>query len=217
MSTNSALVLVAHADDETLGAGGLINKLVKNHWNVDVIIVSNGKLTVRGKIEDNAKDAYSACKVLGCNPPIFLDFPDQYFDKFAIADIANSVNKLKLEPTLIITHIDTDLNKDHRIVCEVAKIIGRPKTRSISILGCEIPTTSKWYGKDFNANYYVDITENIETKIKAFECYKNEVQSYPGPWSSYGLKILSEFRGFESGLKNAEAYHLIRGTDTQLP
>ena len=35
MSKN-ALVLVAHADDETLGAGGMISKLLTQGWRVDV-------------------------------------------------------------------------------------------------------------------------------------------------------------------------------------
>jgi LmbE family N-acetylglucosaminyl deacetylase len=33
----NALILVAHADDETLGSGGLIQKLVRDDWNVDVV------------------------------------------------------------------------------------------------------------------------------------------------------------------------------------
>ena len=41
-----ALVLVAHADDETLGAGGMISKLQANGWTVDVVALSSGVLDV---------------------------------------------------------------------------------------------------------------------------------------------------------------------------
>ena len=128
-----ALVLVAHADDESLGVGGLIQKLVKAKWNVSVVFVSDGILTVRGKIQNNKDDAERACKILGVKKPKFLGYQDQKFDTYPIADMANSIMKLNLDPDLIITHVETDLNLDHRIVLELAKIIGRPKSKPISI------------------------------------------------------------------------------------
>ena len=85
-----ALILVAHADDESLGAGGLIQKLVKKDWEVSVVFLSNGILDVRVVIEDNREDANNACKVLGVKNPVFLDYKDQKFDSYPIADMANS-------------------------------------------------------------------------------------------------------------------------------
>ena len=145
-----------------------------------------------------------------------LNFKDQKFDTVAISDLANAVGALKLKPDLIITHHENDLNKDHRITCEVAKIIGRPKTKPISILGCEIPGTSFYNGKIFQANYFVDISRYIDLKIKAFSKYHNEIQEYPHPWSKKGLKLLAEYHGMQSGFKYAEAFNLIRGYDDRL-
>lgn len=213
-----AMVLVAHADDETLGAGGLIAKLVMSDWSVNVVIVSDGQLTVRGKIEDNKTDAFAACQLLGLRQkPIFLDYPDQKFDAFPISDIAGKVMDLSLAPDLIVTHVYTDLNYDHRVVCDVAKIVGRPKTKPVAILGCEIPNTSFWNGQAHPANFYVDISEYLDTKIEAFASYRNELQSYPHPWSREGLKILAQYHGMQSGCKYAEAYQVIRGHSGLLP
>ncbi len=39
---NRVLVIVAHPDDEVLGMGGTIAKLVKNGCVVDVMIVTDG-------------------------------------------------------------------------------------------------------------------------------------------------------------------------------
>ena len=75
-----ALVLVSHADDESLGAGGLIQKLVKTNWNVSIVILSDGILTVRGKVQNNNDDARKACKILGVKEPKFLGYKDQKFD-----------------------------------------------------------------------------------------------------------------------------------------
>lgn len=212
-----ALVLVAHADDESLGAGGLIPKLVKADWEVSVVFLSDGILKVRGEIQDNRNDARRACEVLGVGEPTFLGYEDQKFDQYPIADMADSVASLNFGPDLIITHVETDLNLDHRLVLNISKIIGRPKKKPISILGCEIPNTSFWNAIQFPANYYVDISEELSIKIEAFSQYKNELMPYPHPWSTKALRILAEYHGMQSGYKYAEAYQLIRGYATLLP
>lgn len=211
-----ALILIAHADDETLGAGGTILKLIEKGWIVNIVAISDGKLTVRGKKQDNSKDFKKACKLLGVEKYSLLKFKDQKFDTEAVSDLANAVANLKLHPDLIITHHQEDLNKDHRITCEVAKIIGRPKTKPISILGCEIPGTSFWNGKVFQANYFVDITKYIDLKIDVFAKYHNEIQEYPHPWSKKGLKLLAQYHGMQSGFKYAEAFNVIRGYEDRL-
>jgi len=211
-----ALILVAHADDETLGVGGTILKLIEKGWSVNIVALSDGKLTVRGKKEDNRKSFKNACKFLGVKKFSLLNFKDQKFDTVPISDLANAVANLNLQPDLIITHYDTDLNKDHRLTCEVAKIIGRPKIKPVSILGCEIPSTSFWNGKIFPANYYVDISNHINLKIEAFSKYHNEIQEYPHPWSKKGLKLLAEYHGMQSGFQYAEAFHIIRGYEDRL-
>jgi len=213
----NALVLVAHADDETLGAGGTIRKLVTRRWDVAVVILSDGIVRARGAEQDNRPDAIAACKRLGIAEPRFLGFPDQKFDAVPIADLTGRVAELNLQPDLIITHVDTDLNMDHRLTCDVAKIVGRPKSKPITILGCEIPNTTFWNGCPFPANYYVDIAQEIETKIEAFSHYRNECQAYPHPWSKEGLSLLAKYHGMQSGLPMAEAFHVIRGYEGRMP
>jgi LmbE family N-acetylglucosaminyl deacetylase len=214
--SQSALVLVAHADDETLGAGGMIGKLLSQGWKVDVVALSNGVLDVRGEIEDNSDDFKRACDYLSVNSAVLLGYPDQKFDQVPVAEMANSVFKLQLNPDMIITHVASDLNRDHVITCEIAKIVGRPKTKPVSILGMEIPNTTFWNGAPFAANYFVDIERFLDTKIKAFNMYKNEIQNYPHPWSEEGLTLLAKYHGMQSGLAFAEAFTIIRGYDKHL-
>ena len=194
----------------------MILKLLEKGWSVNIVALSDGKIAVRGKIQDNRKSFENACKFLGVKKFSLLNFKDQKFDIVPIADIANKVSKLNLKPDLIITHNETDLNKDHRITCEVAKIIGRPKSKPISILGCEIPGTSFWNGKIFPANYFVDTSNHLEKKIDAFSKYHNEIQEYPHPWSKKGLKLLAKYHGMQSGFQYAEAFHIIRAYEDRL-
>jgi len=211
-----ALILVAHADDETLGCGGLIQKLIKKGWHINVVVLSDG-IVLRDKIENNCDGLKAACHILGVADFKQMGFKDQRFDQMPLADITNSVAKLGLKPDLIVTHVESDLNLDHRITCDVAKIIGRPKQKPVSILGCEIPNTSFWNGKAFPANYYVDITNEVDLKIKAFCAYENELQQYLHPWSEKGLKLLAEYHGMQCGFRYAEAFSIIRAYEGQLP
>lgn len=212
-----AMILMAHADDETLGAGGLIQKLVQTGWDVRVVLLTDGLLKVRGEVQDNRGDARRACEILGVGEPVLLGYEDQKFDMVPMADLANAVFGLGLDPDLIVTHVGTDLNLDHRIVLDVAKIVGRPKKKPVSILGCEIPSTSFWNATPFPANYFVDITGELETKIEAFSQYRNEFMEYPHPWSRKGLTLLAEYHGMQAGYAYAEAYQLIRGHAGLLP
>jgi LmbE family N-acetylglucosaminyl deacetylase len=155
--------------------------------------------------------------VLGAGAPRFLGFADQRFDTVPMADLANAVGQLGLAPDLILTHVDTDLNRDHRLVCEVAKIIGRPRAKPVSILGCEIPSTTFWAGEPFRGNYYVDITAELAKKIEAFRCYEHEIAAYPHPWSPEGLDLLARYHGMQAGLGAAEAFQIIRGYEGRLP
>ena len=216
----AALVLVAHADDETLGCGGLIASLVKRGWQLDVVIASNAQFSTRGQPVDNRAAALEACGLLGVarERVHLLGFDDQKFDRFPIADIANAVVALRLEPDLIVTHVDSDLNLDHRIISDVAKIVGRPRARPVSILACEVPNTTFWNGRPFPANYFVDVSGGeLEAKIAAFRCYGNELRAWPDPWSPEGIELLARYHGMQCGLPLAEAYSVIRGYRDSLP
>tara|TARA_Y100000591_G_C21621236_1_gene587937 strand:- start:1 stop:648 length:648 start_codon:yes stop_codon:yes gene_type:complete len=212
----NVLVLAAHADDETLGAGGYLAKLAMKGAKIDLVVMSDCKITVRNNLIDNSLHLKKASKVLGIQRTKILAFKDQKFDTYSIADLANSVLKLNIKPDLILTHSKNDLNKDHRITLEVAKIIGRPKSKQISILSFEIPNNNTWNARPFAPNYFVDISKTIKKKLLAFSKYKNETKPFPHPLSIKGLELIAKYRGFQSGYKFAEAYEIIRAYEKHL-
>lgn len=209
---------MAHADDETLGAGGTIVHLLKMGWDVDVVLLTDGAVSTRGEtIQDNCSSAHQACKILGCTPPTILGFADQKFDTYPIADVANEVFKLGHSPDLIITHSPHDLNGDHRITFDVAMIVGRPRRKQVSILSAEIPKNNFWNGQAFNPNFFVDVTEYMPQKLRAFEAYTNEIKDYPHAFSIGGLELLARYHGFHAGFEMAEGFHMVRGYSGSLP
>lgn len=202
------LILAAHADDETIGAGGLIRKCVKSGHEVKIILGSHGN---KAKQLEELPSFEKACSVLGVTNTAHLHLEDQYFDQYyPIAEIAAKVHALSDEPDIIISHSANDLNKDHRIMNEIAKIIGRPKQKPVSVLAMEIGGTPAWNGKHFSPKLYVNISDTIADKLQALSHYPTKLSAFPYPYSLKGVGILAQARGMESGYEYAEAYQVIR-------
>jgi LmbE family N-acetylglucosaminyl deacetylase len=208
----NVLLLLAHADDEALGTGGIVQHLVAGDHDIQLLIVSDGVVGMRSNGEgDNRRALRASCEILGIDNWSCLDFPDQRFDTHPVAEIANWVQDEMELPDLIVTHASSDLNRDHRITAEVAKIIGRPRGRPVSILACEIPMVSPWNGRPFDPNFFVELTEEqLKKKIAAFTSYENEIREFPDPYSEEGLRNLARFRGQQSGHRAAEAFRVVR-------
>lgn len=208
------LLIMAHADDETLGAGGTVQKLTRQGHQVRLLVVSDGVVAMRDDNSDNREALKNACGILGIDDFQTLDFKDQRFDTYPVAEIANAIGKGMNSPDLIITHSAKDLNADHRIVHEAVKIVARPRSRKINILACEIPFVAAWNQHAFQPQVFVNIAPYLETKIRAFEAYGNELKTFPDPYSSEGIRTIARFRGMESGYEAAEGFEVIRLFDT---
>lgn len=204
------LFLFAHADDETLGAGGLAMKMREKGAYLQLRIVSNGVVGMRSQPSDNRSSLKEACKILKINDVKSLGFEDQKFELYPMAEIANAVSQVIDPPDIIITHSANDLNQDHQIVHQVAKIIARPRGKQVGLLGAEIPCVTTWNAQAFKPQLYVDIHPYLEQKLEAFGCYNHELRDFPDPYSLEGLRTLSRFRGMESGYQAAEAFEVIR-------
>ena len=68
----------------------------------------------------------------------------------------------------------------------------------------------------FQANYFVDITDTIDLKVKALQQFVHEIQEFPGPWSPEGLRLLAQYTGMQCGFPYAEAFSVIRAYEGHL-
>jgi LmbE family N-acetylglucosaminyl deacetylase len=57
---------------------------------------------------------------------------------------------------------------------------------------------------------YVDVTEHLESKIKAMEVYQSQIKPFPNERSVESLRALAALRGSAVGVRAAEAFVLIR-------
>ena len=62
----------------------------------------------------------------------------------------------------------------------------------------------------FNPNWFVDISDTLNLKLKALEAYASEMRPYPHPRSYQSVESLAKWRGATAGVGAAEAFTLTR-------
>ena len=229
------LIIVAHPDDEVLGMGGTILKHVKNKDDVTVAYLTTGITSRRSltysntssyelsnselskmkkQIIDLQSDAKKALKILRAKKSIFFDFPDNEMDSIPLLKIIKKVEKLisKEKPDMVYTSHFKDLNVDHRTVFEAVLTACRPFAFSVKEILCfETLSSTEWtFSYDFQPNYFVNIENELDSKIKAMKVYKNELRKFPHPRSLENIKISAQRWGTVCGFKAAEAFQIIR-------
>jgi len=225
------LVVVAHPDDEVLGLGGTIHRLINYHGcEVRAVILGEG-ITSRSEIRETEKwkneleihriNIETARKAIGYESVSIYDFPDNRFDSVCLLDIIKVVEKEKREfqPEVIFTHHGGDLNIDHQRTFEAVITSCRPMSNEPvkTIITFETMSGTEWRAssdpKHFIPNMFSEISEeSLTAKIKAMEAYEFERRAYPHPRSPEALRIRAQMWGVTNGLNLAEAFQLIRFT-----
>jgi N-acetylglucosamine malate deacetylase 1 len=217
---SNVLVVVAHPDDEVLGAGGVILRHKDIGDTVSVLILSDGETSRDNGVDIKKRNeqALQAANVLGVDNSFFAAFPDNSFDTVALLDIAKKIEEVirQINPSIIYTHHANDLNIDHRRTCEAVLTAARPQPGYPvrAIYSFEVLSSTEWQIKSseklFAPTLYVDIKKYINKKKEALSIYKDELQPSPHPRSLEGVDVLATWRGMEVGLEYAEAFVLIR-------
>lgn len=228
-------MIVAHPDDEVLGMGGTILKHSQKGDKIKVIFLATGITSRRNlghknttkydinnyeneKMQKEVKElrnhAKQAAKLLRISKQKFYDFPDNEMDSIPLLKIIKVIEKeiSDFNPDYIYTHHSGDLNIDHKVVYNATLTACRPINSKIKEIICfEVPSSTEWnFPSTFNPNYFVNIKNQINKKVKAMESYKNEIRKFPHPRSSKYLKINAERWGSVSGNLSAEAFEIIR-------
>lgn len=224
MTNRAVAVIVAHPDDEVLGCGGTISKHKSQNDDVYVVFVSDG-VTSRVNFSDNdfkarIKSANSAKEILGINEIFFLNYPDNQLDTVPFLNIVQSLEKIlhRIKPDVVYTHHYGDLNIDHQLTNRAVATCLRPMPSNsvFEFFGFEILSSTDWtIAREFSfiPNTYVDISKTLEIKLKALDCYSQELRAAPHSRSVENVIALAKSRGHTVGLDSAEAfitYRMIR-------
>lgn len=221
----SILVVAAHPDDDALGCGGTLAKLSKEGALIHIVFLADGVFSRAGEQAAQQEEllarraaAKAACDVMGVTSVSFGSFPDNRMDTCALLDVTKAVEELiaKHKPDTIFTHHAGDVNIDHRRVHEAVTTACRPQLTSCvkTVLFFEIPSSTEWQfpgsGPAFEPNWFVDISDTLESKLAALEAYADEMRAWPHPRSMQGVTHLAKWRGATVGVDAAEAFMLGR-------
>ena len=218
------LIVVAHPDDEVLGAGGTMFKLSKSGENVNVCIMSGNVQARALRPADNElkDDINDSMNILGVNKYIEGEFPNIEFNTVPHLKLVQFIEKaiIETEADVVITHHPADTNNDHyhtSLACQAAvRLFQRRDDISPlkELLFMEVLSATDWSVNDgfnsFNANTFVEVGEDgIEAKIKALSAYRDVMRPYPHPRSAESLKGLAAVRGSQAKLCYAEAFQSV--------
>ena len=221
-----SLVIAAHPDDEVLGCGGTVSRLAEEGNEIYIAILGEG-ITSRYKKRDRADkklverlhvNIKQVAKILGVKDVFTRKLPDNRFDTIPLLDVIKIVEALinDLKPEIIYTHHGGDLNIDHRVVNRAVLTATRPvKDQGVKeIYAFEIPSSTEWsfshFHPVFRPNVFIDISDTLETKVKAMSLYDSEARVFPHPRSSEAIRAVARRWGSVAGCEAAEAFELIR-------
>lgn len=218
------MVVVAHPDDEVLGAGATIHKLLKEGNNVAIATMVNhaaARANISGTLADDQK---GAMEILGVKKMYAADFPNIKMNTIAHLDLVRFIESCIEDygAESIITHHPSDTNNDHLMTSMAAQAASRlfqrkegiPRLKSL--LYMEIPSSTEWSldssSNRFVPNVFFEIgKEGLDLKIRALKAYKGVMRQYPHPRSPEAIKGLAAYRGSQSGCNYAEAFECVFG------
>lgn len=218
------LLVVAHPDDEVLGAGGSIYNWTNNNDEVFVCILS---MEARARSGHPGEDELlansdSAVEILGIKKLIIGHFRNIEMNNEPHIRIVQFIERaiIETQPDIIVTHHPSDTNNDHlhtSLACQAAfRLFQRREGIKApnELWFMEVPSSTEWSLNSslnrFTPNLFIEINrEGLEKKIEALMEYKGVMHAFPHPRSREALGGLAAFRGAQSGLKYAEAFECV--------
>ena len=218
------LVVVAHPDDEVLGAGATMYKLAQEGNCVNVCILSGdaNARDFRPSTNELHEDVNSSMNVIGVNKIIMGNFPNIEINTVPhlklVQFIENAIIETKAD--VIFTHHPADLNNDHlhtSIACQAAVRLFQRRNDIAplkELLFMEVPSSTEWglnkSMNQFSPNTFIEVGEvNVDKKIEALAQYRGVMRDFPHPRSDEALKGLAAYRGGQAGMVYAEAFESV--------
>lgn len=215
------LIVAAHTDDEALGCGGTIARHVAEGDTVYAVFMADG-VSSRAQadqvdLEKRNAAAERAREILGIQENFYLGLSDNRLDSLPLIEVVQRLEPIirKLQPNIIYTHHHGDLNVDHRITHQAVLTACRPMPGSSvqAIYAFEVMSSTEWstpIAEPFVPNHYVDISNQLNTKMDALRAYQLEMRDAPHSRSIEHLTHLAHHRGYTVGLMVAEAFVAVR-------
>lgn len=214
----SAVVIAPHPDDEVLGVGGALSRLVEAGARVSVLFVSGHlpPLYEKTVFEKTKQECKAAMKALGVKDYSFLEIPATLVSDQPVAKLNASISDFITNRTPDVVFVPfPDRHIDHRIIFDSSLVACRPVSEEspICVLAYETLSETYWNAPGvepyFIPEFFIDISAQINKKIEALNYYESQITSVPSR-SKEAVLALAKFRGSQNGCEFAEAFKVIR-------
>ena len=218
------LLVVAHPDDEVLGAGASMWKWSQAGDTVEVAIMCTEAKARAFRPEDNEleDDTNDALKSVGVSKKYEATFPNIEMNTVPHLKLVQFIESAirESEPDIVITHHPADTNNDHlqtSMACQEAIRLfqRRPEVKRVKEFWyMEVPSCTEWAINSamnlFRPNTYVEVgLPGVEAKIKALGTYRGVMRPYPHPRSAEYITGLAAMRGGQWGCNYAESFETV--------
>ena len=198
------IILGAHPDDIEISAGGTIAKYLQKKHEVLLVVV-----TIPYNKEIRRKEAENGAEILGTNIKILDLDPNEIIFSRKLVKIFDELFD-DFSPDIVFTHWNNDSHQDHVAISYATIAATRQNRCSVYMYEQTIPGGIVPYG--FRSQFFVDISNVIDLKIKSTLAHKSEIEGNTQEWID-GIKGRAHFRGFQIGVKYAEAFEVVKEID----
>jgi LmbE family N-acetylglucosaminyl deacetylase len=220
----SLLVVAPHADDEVLGAGGLMAQASRAGASVHTIFMAVDGLKHWGHpevttLEQRIAEIDAVAERIGFSYEIFYAGKDliERLDTVSQRELVNLFEDAynRHRPDLLLLPHHDDFDQDHRYTYRAAFAAARPIPQSLdkffpkNVWTYEIPKII-WSDAPFKPAFYVDISDAIEDKLEGVRLYPTQLREPPHIRSPENVRALAYLRGSEIGVEYAEAFTVLR-------
>src|SRR5919108_3746963 len=200
----SVVAFGAHPDDLEIGMGGTLAKLAHMGYDVNMVIATLPNFVKTDTKEQRRIEATMSAKTLGCKTPQFLDLsPDEITINRKFVTLIDEIIR-KHEPEAVFTQWIGDSHQDHQALTR-AVIAASRDYNNLFMYETTIPGGIT--ENAFRPQLYIDITESLDIKSNALECFESQKIRGGHLWID-AIIGRSAYRGYQLNTKHAEAFEV---------
>ena len=204
------LAVIEHPDDEVLGCGATLARLVDQGHQARVLLTLRRSdprgLTNWPRI---LEDFQSACEVLGVEPVVNTPLLEERSADFELRELIDAVRPHVEWAQTVLTHWSGDVHQVHRGIARAVEIATRPFRVRRNVYLFEVGTsTDQTFVQHFSPQMFVAVSAGqVQRALAAMACYSTE--NAPGR-AVRDIERALEYRGAQIGVSHAEAFVVAR-------
>jgi LmbE family N-acetylglucosaminyl deacetylase len=228
-----AMVVAPHADDEVLGAGGLIAAARRAGWEVEVLFATvsgfpSSHTGDQSAHEGRMAEVHRAMRTLGVTEyQVLFQGGGEHLrlDTVPQTELIGWLERAadRFRPGLVAVPCRGHYHQDHRALADACVAAFRPapdgRKHFVPLVLAYGHSAAGWGGAQFSfaPSVFLDVTAVIDVKLEALACYESQLIPAPHPRSLEGVRSNSAAWGAYAGCAYAEPYECLRAVLQHAP